>query len=357
MKKGWNSIRIAVLTGLLALTAALSACGEGTVTEAVGVEATETPQKPSERTPTLIPTIDTTSQAWSETWNAEKTATQSDYETLIAPYPRSCSENRHYEPSFLISPDENWLAAGCSYEKFFVSNRDGARYWEIPLKVPSYDDPTFFSSFSNANPVQWSNESRYLYFHLHHVYEPSFVSPHWYDIDPIPNELFVMDTSTGEWHALTPAANLFSFSPTGRRLLFISVDYFQFENIASFIDITVLDLQTGEEVKYSLTDYLVADYVVWSEDGTQAFFSAERGLPVYFSEDPHTYSIYRIDMLSQTMSMVYTFPDSENIIYTADYMDDENLLVLNSENHTTDTIETLYLDPNTGELFEEPPTP
>ncbi len=171
----------------------------------------------------------------------------------------------------------------------------------------------FSSAYCESDPIWWSNDSRYIYFHLFHCVEPGIVSVHFYEIDQVPDNLFRMDIETGAWEEIAPRANVFSFSPTGRRLIYL-LTHTSYGDSRT-VDVSVLDLKTGDSVLYTLNDYLTAGYVLWSEDGTKAYFSAERGVVLYLSEDPHTYTIYMIDMGTQKITRIYTFERSEKIIF------------------------------------------
>ncbi len=359
-----RNVTVTLKVTVTCLLAALlfTACGE-VVTEPVDAVAIETITHTSTPTgfnswpswtplPSATPTPTSTIDIVEQTRLAAWTATEQARQIAIEQYPINCDPSGIHNR--LISPDAEWIASGCYGREnvFIVTNHDGSKYWYIPGGNKVGEIPG--NGFCEGVPIRWSNDSRNVYFYLHYCYEPSIIQIHWYRIDQVPDVLYVMDAYTSLWYQLTPGANLFSFSPTGRRLLYISIDYR--DNEPSSIRISILDLQTGETVAYSLTDYLVASHVVWSNDGTKAFLSAERGLPVYVSDDPHTYSIYVIDMLAQKITNIYTFPDSEMIIYTADYLDEKNILVLRSSTYSNE-YEEFYLDLNTIQILEHLPSP
>jgi hypothetical protein len=132
---------ILALTLLLALTAALAACGPS-ATEAVGARTVTYRVTFINSIPTKTPyqtwTIDQTRAAnriLEQTLAALNTTTQSAYKTVIISFPGSCEDSGYSEYLTLFSPDGNWLAIDCpSQEKFVVVSKNGGQNWSIPYE-------------------------------------------------------------------------------------------------------------------------------------------------------------------------------------------------------------------------------
>jgi len=117
------------VTSLLILLAALlfAACGQS-ATQVVG---TETPSETQTRFATPVITHGAISTAIPtktlDLWEIKATETQTAGETKIAPF--SLANCGGWQEFYLISPDNNWLAAFCYYDsKFIVTNQAGTKY-------------------------------------------------------------------------------------------------------------------------------------------------------------------------------------------------------------------------------------
>ena len=351
-----NNSRLRILFAgvalLLALTVSLSACGEGTVTEAVSPAETQTLNPTSTRT--ITPTH---TENYHQTLAAERTVTAQARQTLYAQYHANCGDPWNF---FLVSPDRQWLASGCSDGQtlFWVSNKDGNISWKIPYEVPSYKDIAWSSSFCESYPLHWSNDSRYVFFHLWPcaTYDP--VPDYVLGMPAYPQILYRMDTQTGIWQKFIPAANYFSFSPTGRRLVYIKRDGWSEDDIAQVI-IHIVDLNTGEITMFYLDNHLAAANVVWSQDGTGFVFAAVHGSPwEYYTDPKQTYSLYMVDTNSQSLTLLENFPDSEYPIYPVEWNGSLITMYFDYLNQYSNyDHNVVYFDLTTSQRYPPTPTP
>jgi hypothetical protein len=224
----------------------------------------------------------TPSQTISE-WHLEWTATVKALATEAALYHLQCNPQAIFQPS--ASPDENWLAVGCDNAEnvFIVTNRDGSRSWSVlagHLPGQWLGDYLGDTRYCDSAPIQWSPDSRYVYFYLYYCVEADYVADYASHMNPNSHRvLYQMDTLTGNYVEFIPGANAYSFSPTGRRLLYITrYGYTDGAKYAS-IKLSFVDLRTGETKDFWLENTLAAANVIWSEDGRRTYFVAEKGIP------------------------------------------------------------------------------
>jgi hypothetical protein len=168
-----RSSAVLALTLLLALTAALAACGQS-ATE--GVTTAAMPIESPSRTLTLLPTIDLSYQTWETEW----IATEDALGTVVARYPGNCGPYR-----FLISPDGNWLAQDCFADKFLVVNLDGSKMWELTYFQVFGDAPNYPNNSGGITPLVWTDDSRYLYFIVYTCCWDPFEEEGQYDSQPV----------------------------------------------------------------------------------------------------------------------------------------------------------------------------
>ena len=255
---------------LLALTLSLSACGEGTITEAVGGSSSQTPSntlipsrtkmpsKTQTPRPTIAPTltIDLTEQA---IWDAHREAQM----TIIAQYPGNCGES-----IFQISPDENWIFCediGIHGPQFSLFSKLGQ---EI---VFSYYDFSGSEMWGNTRLQYWTTDGQFLYFSPMYNIDSADSSP---DIATSYNAIALlrMNLLTGDVQTILPGSwadfsdvtfYVLSISPTGRRLAYIDHRG----------EIYVRDLKNNEEQVLLLDSvYVNLGRFSWSDDGLQLSF-------------------------------------------------------------------------------------
>jgi hypothetical protein len=223
---------------LLALTAALAACGPS-ATEGVGARVTKTLEYTTTstqynpwpswtprftRTPTftITPTANSTIiaafksiNATEEAWSHQTVpATQTARAVMLTSFPNQCGSS---SGQLLLSPDANWLAQSCGGESsdLVVTNQDGSKVIIIPYNDIFSDSPLDPEITGYITPLYWSQDSQALYFTRD------------YSLDAVVMDsrgaLFKMDISTKLWTKLTNSLfNHYSFSPDGRSLLYVN---------------------------------------------------------------------------------------------------------------------------------------
>lgn len=229
------------------------------------IQSTSTPTQIANVTPRPTLTLKP-SQSWYFTavaiQSTEKVLLQqarSAKETQIAQFPIVCED----ELSGNMSPNEEWLATSCGYERdqtLIVQNRVGTK-WVLEFKdFLSPESPDRISG--SLDPKFWSPDGEYLY----------FVSTLGYSgggNECFPRTgrgeygLFRLTLKTGAWTTLIPPTDSFNgygieFSSTGRR-------YATATN-----SIVVTDLNTVEVFKLDASGVME---VLWSPDGTQLAYS------------------------------------------------------------------------------------
>jgi dipeptidyl aminopeptidase/acylaminoacyl peptidase len=278
-------------------------------------------------------------------------ATQS-ISTRIAQFPESCDKYERVS----ISNDGKRLAVDCdSSAQFIVIDRDGSRRWTIPHR-----DQTIVRIETTPEivkeiylPGYWSPDGRYIYFLIDYLYPCCMdIVPDYgeFGMSPFKNRLYRLDTLNGFWVQLTPPANYRSFSPTGRRLIYVE----RKEHTNSIdIHLTTVDLKTGGQKTYILEDYLAAGYVFWSEDGTQPVFEAVRrgsdwGIFIY--------SFFMVDLTNQSLIRLYTFDELQGLIFPIERTQD-NKLVIWIWDELQNSLKTQVLDLKTKQLTDPTPIP
>jgi len=169
------------------------------------------------------------------------------------------------------SPDGKWLAAECSEHGMIVSSlTDHSRSWFFSYRNiygVKYDNG---NEFGEVQPKHWSADGRYLYF------VPFFYGDGGCAFYYQAQGLLRLDLSSGEYtELLSPDKNGFtyniSFSEDDRYL-----GYIQTWTEYPTLILNNLVAQTQQEVLLG-DQYSGAGNFVWSQDHTQALFSARSG--------------------------------------------------------------------------------
>jgi hypothetical protein len=163
----------------------------------------------------------------------------------------------------------------------------------------------------------------------------------------------------------TPYANSFYFSPTGRYLLCITRYGWDSNAKSSSITLTLIDLITDERKVFWLENTLAAAEVIWSEDDSRIFFTAEKGLPGAFflfyqpgAIITNHLIVYEFNLKKSLFTVHMDLPDLEGVIYPSVFNESENTLTLTKTMYATyDIHETLVLDLATNELVLPVKTP
>jgi hypothetical protein len=219
-------------------------------------------------------------------------ATYSAESTLIAPFPIDCN-GRNNSPSVLVSPDGHWLAADCYYtdQSLKIVSLDGTNKWIIPYEEMIQGENIM--SLTSLTPLYWSQDGSYLYF----TRWPCCIEPDGIrSVSDDYGRLYRFDTSTGTWAnilATSEFGNYYSFSPTGRRLIYIN-------NHIGWMEprtVLILDLRTGDTISISIEGY-DAGSVAWSGDGLGFVFAAAQQENNFAN---YLFSVYLYDLESQTL--------------------------------------------------------
>jgi hypothetical protein len=277
--------------------------------------------------------------------------TQASIATSLAPFPNRCDSI-----VFLKSPDGNWLAQDCEMENMFiVTDRGGTRHWSITndqiFGPPDESNP---DNSGSLHPVHWSADGQLVYFEVHECCGGDGADLYEFFGMPILGAFPIdqLDTRTGTWTNIIPSANYYSFSPTGRRVMYFTRTSGDSET--ANVIVHVMDLKTGQVFDKILGEYPAAGYAIWSPDGKRfAFTAIHRGL-----DWPNfTVSLFEMQADSGELSLLYTFAPS-NWIYSPIVWDSQNILTIHATTYSNDPANKIqYFDVNKTQLLDETTTP
>lgn len=237
-----------------------------------------------------------------------------------------------------LSPDGNWLAQDCPLDRFQVIKKDNSVTW-----VVEYEQ--IFESVEGAGyifPIYWSKDNNYLYFTQIGCCADN-------DSMRTGNMLYRMDLGTGEWNMIIGGYfNHYSFSPTGRRLLYILNDQAATGNP---LVVHILDINFGSEGRFEFPNLEQAGMVIWSEDGTKLAMTAKTGN--VFDEN-EMFSIIEIDVKEVTSKII--IPDSKDRLRVVQWSDSNVLTIEKQSYYGTngqyyDIAEQTYYDLNLREFI------
>ncbi len=359
---------------LLALAAVLlSACLHSGRTASSPISPSSPPARKtaSRATPTIPPaftrpdlptsTPSLTPGPIEATWDSLTRETYASGQTLtraaaaaLGGFPGGCRERW----STLLSPDGQWLAGDCHVDEIFtVSRRDGSRSWKItyPEAVTADGDPVIFALVDALLPVQWSSDSRFVYFVIRFCCFDGMGDWGSYDMHWQEWSLFRLDTNSGFWMRIFDRSSDYYFSPTGQSLLAVRRDRYS-------IDLLILDLQTMVTVRQTLPDTLAAGCIVWSGDGRKFYFSTVHhpSDPSWYMADSVTYiydySVFSLEIDGPTIAELQSYPASRPTICPVGLLDDTKLVV-QLEKYTREDPQTEYRHITEYSLLELAPTP
>jgi len=245
---------------------------------------------PGPNTPTLTPdpTLQVVATLYKQTQVANDLsaqATQRAMDGFRKTFNGMC-ENIDLQTS--LSPDGKWLAQDCPLDRFQVIRKDNSVVWAVKYEQ-------IFESIEGAGaifPVHWANDGSYLYFTQVGCCADN-------DSMRTGNMLYRMDLGTGEWKMIVSGYfNHYSFSPTGRRLLYILNDQ---ASTGKPLVVHILDLNPGTEKKIEFSDFEQAGYVLWKEDGTRLVMTAKTG---NVFEGNQLFSIIEIDIKEDSSRVI-----------------------------------------------------
>ena len=224
---------------------------------------------------------------------------------------------------------------------------------KIPYEGIFNDADNYPYNINGLPPIHWSPDNRYVYFTRHDCcwdYAPSY-DEYGLNVDQQGDMLYQLDVLSGTYRQFVGWADDYSFSPTGRRLVYIQ-----------WASITVRDLKTGEESEYRPEGYAAALHVVWSEDGTRFVFVATRsqqhgdqwGCPYYFD-----YTLFLADMSTGTLTPLYTYVQSGSEVIPLEWGADDVITIRIADNYCQEGNQesVQFFDLNIGQFIEPTPIP
>jgi hypothetical protein len=231
----------------------------------VGTEDINQGTKTLKEPPTLYPSR--TPNATETAFVQARAATQYAQQTLVAPYPRICTDPFTQRE---FSPDGLWMTELCPGEEddsliMTISNRETHKLWKLVYR--DYTERSGVFGDEGFQVVNWSNDDTYAYisvfFHGDGGVCFTGMRPEQYG-----KGLLRLDLQTGSVTTMLPLKDEggygFSFSPTGRRLVYETY----------LPGLRILDMQTGQLIDAnSARQFDVGGNYVWSPDGLQFVYS------------------------------------------------------------------------------------
>lgn len=213
-----------------------------------------------------------------------------------------------------ISPDNQWLVLHECYDPdstLVVSNHEGTKTWNL-----HYVDYTNHTEDGLIEFETWSHDSTYMYFYTTGYFDPIgcfYIKGGW--------GLFRLNVLTGETSAVLPLQSpdypyswyIWSFSPTGRRLIFTTANS----------PLQFLDLKSGLITSVPpLADHIDLGGFRWSPDGLSvAFTMRQQG-----SDGAETFILNLIDLNTDSVkTLLKSYP---NQCLVASYWLNEKRLVV-----------------------------
>jgi hypothetical protein len=304
---------------------ALIACSTSSTTSIV----TQLPQTtPEEEESASLPTI-TVRPSFaplpSGTPNLTQTATyrdnvaaQSVELTVVAQYPRICKNTNSYMPPS-YSPEKLWMEEFCFSEAddspiLTLSNKKTQILWKMV-----YRDFVENMDGNGLGVVHWSPDQKYAYFASFPIIDGGecYLGK---NSQYFGEGLFRVDLQTGVVTTILPPQDNFrsydfSFSPTGRRLIYQTYPS----------GLVILDLKTGESISVkSVEKNRSGGGYLWSSDGLELIYST-----VIYNEisEPIAYSLRLVDAQIGSQRILIESPEN---CFAAKSWSDDNILTIES---------------------------
>lgn len=349
------------ITVFIALAFFLIGCGEAAITKSPETTVsinTETPSsaatpsplptstpKPNTPTPILDPTIQVAATLFEQTQVARKDdeeATQQATDSFRNTFNSVCDNSPYYSTD--LSPDGNWLAQDCYPDKFQVIRKDNSDIWVIKYDQIFETENLYGSIF----PVHWAINEDILYFSQYSCCADN-------DTMTNGNMLYRLDLKTGDWKMIMGGYfNHYSFSPTGRRLLYIINDQAATGNP---LVIHIRDLNSGIEKEFTFSDFEQAGRVIWNDDGTRLAMTTKTG---NVFEENQLFSIVEINIKDNTSRIIIR--DHKGLVRATNWSDNNVLTIEQLSYYGADDLyyeiaEQIYYDLNSDEFVTSTPTP
>ena len=328
---------------------ALVACSTSSTTSI----ATQLPQTTSEKErlenlPTATPRPSFTPMP-SRTPNLTQTATyrdnataQSAEQTVIAQYPRICKKSNSYAPPN-YSPEKLWMEEFCFSEAddspiLTLSNKETQVLWKMVYR----DFIENMGAGDGLGVVHWSPDQKYAYFASFPAmdYRMCYLGR---NSQYFGEGLFRLDLQTGDVRTILPLQDNFSsydfsFSPTGRRLIYKTYPS----------DLIILDIKTGESVSVKSADNNQSGGgYLWSSDGLTLVYST-----VIYSEifEPIAYSLRLVDAQSGSERILLESPDN---CFSALTWETNSVLIVEREGEGSEGRTIIEYDLNSNKIINE----
>ena len=296
---------------------------------------TETQDSEYHPTSTITPGPDQTKTAFA---NAAATG-QFTEQTLIAPYPPICEVN--FAPRE-FSPDGSWMVEFCYSEQdhspiLTISSKETNDLWK--LVYSNYIQHTDFLPDGGLGIVHWTLDGGYTYFAS---YTSGSGGECFVNGDPKTGVkgLFRLDLMTGQVTTLLPLQDSFigysfSFSPTGRRLVYDTHS----------AGLNILDIRTGNLIRVGHnTEFGSEGGYLWSPDGLKFMYSTS-------SDGAGNYSLRLVDGQSGSEQIVL---ESRDHCFAAKQWVDNSILLIESESQNAESTRTLIeYDVNAMQITNE----
>ena len=149
--------------------------------------------------------------------------------------------------NYLVSRDENWIAADCNLERelIIIEKLSGTR-----IAIPYQEIYNGDSSLAMSRPLMWSSDNRFLYFTT--VYRDGEYDFTFDDT----GSLYQFDTENRTWSILVHAIYrpYYFFSEDGERYV-----YFNHNNYYTELEVGMVEILTKKSKRVVLKGYMISD--------------------------------------------------------------------------------------------------
>jgi WD40 repeat protein len=277
------------LPGLFVFIVFLVGCSTTNVSDST--PAVDDPESLSTNTarPPFTPSVSVTPDRTQISQYETADSTMSPAQTAAPRFPRPCQDNP-YPGEF--SPTGSWLGEFCTSKAdrdqvLTVSNAEKQVMWKLFYRDYLFD-PVNVPDGSMA-VVHWSNDEEYVYFNSFLNTSGAECFDFLPDVTDSGMGLFRLELDTGIVKTILPLRDnygwyRFSFSPTGRRLVYG----------ANGREVRVLDLQTGQQTNVNLVnDFGDSGGYTWSADGLRFVYAT---MAVHDQGTRFNYSLRLVDV-------------------------------------------------------------
>lgn len=249
---------------------------------------------------------------------------------------RSCSLGMYN----LESPDKSLIASNCNTELLII-NQD--RYIITRLKHEAIFDVEHFPNNHDLEPIQWSQDNRYLYFEPHYCCWDSGL-----ESLGTAHELDRLEISTGKIEKIIEGTFDYSFSSTGDLLVELQENQLPLKaRIRNLRTNKVTDIKLDLDPKYRQ-----AGNILWSPDGSKFVFIAGYGLIFGDNTDKQIVeSLIEIDFENGSQKILFV----RQMEWIEPYnWSKDNIITLTSSNFI-DHINTMFqFDLNKSQIISSP---